>query len=142
MGRSHVKRRKRERPLRRYRTVVARELDLVCGDLRVDVEPDRKRDLIEEVVGLASPWAFSGIDAVIPAQRRDLVRVWLLHRLYGSVETPADVERMARHLAPTPDDDFCPGLRRIGDPTSDAVRSAHASRHRRQARRQEVIRDE
>ena len=141
MGQSHVKRRKRERPLRRHRTVVARELDVVCADLGVNVEPDRKRDLIEEVVRLASPWAFSGIDAVIPAQRRDLVRLWLLHRLCGSVETPADVERMARRLAPAPDDDFCPGLRHFGDPTSAQVRSAHASQHRRQARR-EVIRDE
>lgn len=141
MGQSHVKRRERERPLRRHRAPVARELQTVCTDLGLDPPPSERRKLIDEVVWLANPSAFRGIDAPIPAGRTDLMRAWFFHRLVGTVETTSDVERMARHLAPAPDDDFCPGSRWFGDPTSDAVRSAHASQHRRQARR-EVIRDE
>lgn len=131
MGQSHVKRRRRERPLRRHRRVVARELQCACDELGVDPSPQQRRDLVEEVVWLASPWAFRGIDAVLPADRRDLIRAWLALRLVGEVETTSEIERMARSLAPVPDKNFCAGLRHWGDPTSDDVASAHASRQRR-----------
>jgi hypothetical protein len=137
MGQSHVKRRRRERPLRRHRRAVARELQCECDQLGLDPSPQQRRELVEEVVWLASPWAFRGIDAVLPADRGDLIRAWLALRLVGAVETRTEIERMARGLAPAPDDDFRPGLRHWGDPTSDNVASAHASRHRRRARRGE-----
>lgn len=131
MGRSHVNRRRRERPLRHHRDAVDRELDLVCGELDVNPPPPVRRDLVDEVVRFASPWAFQGIDAVLPAERKDLIRAWLFYRLVGTVETPSDIRRMARSFAPAPDDDFRAGGFRFGDPTTAAVAGAHASRHRR-----------
>lgn len=133
MGRSHVSRRRRERPLRRHRDAVAR-VRFVCDQLGVDPPPGERHELVEEVVWLASPWAFRGIDAVLPAERTDLIRAWLFHRLAGVVETPFEIQRMAASLAPAPGHEFSPGLHHWGDPTSADVVSAHASRHRRRAR--------
>lgn len=133
MGQSHIKRRHRERPLRRHGRAVARELQCVCDQLGLD-PPQRQRDeLVDEAVGLANPWAFHGIDAVLPADRRDLIRDWLVLRLTGRVTTPSEIERMARRFAPVPDDSVRPGLRTWGDPRSAEVASAHASQRRRRA---------
>jgi hypothetical protein len=133
MGQSHVNRRQRERPLRRHRRAVSRELAFVCDQMDLDPPASRRRELVEEAVWLASPWGFRGIDAVLPAERTDLIRAWMFHRLSRVVETPFEIQRMARSLAPAPDDDFCPGPLRIGDPTSAEVAAAHASRRRRRS---------
>lgn len=94
---------------------------------------DRRKELVDEVVWLANPWAFAGIDAVIPSERTDLMRAWLALRLAGVIDTAADVQRAARSFAPSPDDDFCPGQHYFGDPTSANVAAAYASRRRRRA---------
>lgn len=135
MGQAHVKRRQRQRPLRAYESVVSRELDRVSRDLGFAPPAPRRHALIEEAVGLASPYRFPGIDAVIPAERPDLLRAWLLLRITGLVESPQDIERAARQFAPAPDDDFRPRVRETGDPTSSQVLSAHVSRHPRRLHR-------
>jgi len=98
---------------------------------------ERREALIDEVVRFADPWAFSGIDAVIPAERADLIRRWLTFRLLGVIDSPADVQRTARSFAPSPDDDFCPGRRHFGDPTSANVAAAYASRRRQRRAHEE-----
>jgi len=133
MGQSHVNRRRRERPLRRHRRAVSRELAFVCDELDLDPPETQRRELVEEVVWLASPWAFHGIEAVLPAERTDLIRAWLFHRLARVVESPFEIQRMALSLAPAPDDDFRSGRFHWADPTSAEVARAHASRHRRRS---------
>jgi len=90
MGRSHVQRRRRERPLRLHQKAVEPECDRVCADLGLNLSEEARRELICEVVRLASPWAFDGIDAVLPAERRDLIRIWLRCRLSGLAQTAQD----------------------------------------------------
>jgi hypothetical protein len=133
VGQSHAKRRRRERPIKLHRRRAARELQAVCDALGECPSGERREAFVDEVVWLANPWAFSGIDAVIPAERSDLMRAWFSLRLVGVIDTPADVQRMARSFAPAPDDDFCPGQHYFGDPTSANVAAAYASRHRRRA---------
>ncbi len=60
MGKSHAKRRRRERPIRRHRDVAARELQAVCDDLGHTPSVERRLALIDEMVRFASPFAFSG----------------------------------------------------------------------------------
>lgn len=138
VGKSQVESRRRERPIKRLRPRADRELQRVCDDLQVDPPVDERRDLMDEVIRFADPYAFKGIDAVIPAERPDLMRLWFLYRLAHIVETPAEVQRAVRRIAPSPDDDFRPGERRLGDPGSAEVAAAYASRQRRRARQQEV----
>ncbi len=111
----------------------------MCDDLGMAPSVEQRRALISEMVWLANPYAFSGIDAVIPARRTDLMRAWFFHRLTGVVETPAEVQRMARAFAPVPDDDVGLGLRCFGDPTSADVAAAYASRQRRRTRDNEEV---
>ncbi len=125
MGQSHAKRRRRERPIRRHRDVAAREFQDVCEKFGFDPSNERRRALIDEAVRMASPFAFSGIDAAIPAGRKDLMREWYFLRLSGLVEAPAEVERMARVFCPSPDDvERHAGRRRVGDPSSASVAAA------------------
>lgn len=135
MGKSHSKRRARERAIKLHRSRVERELSRVCSDLDREPSAEEQRVLVDEMMWFASPYAFKGIDAVVPAERPDLMRLWFLYRLAHVVETAAEVQRAVRRVAPSPDDDFRPGQRRLGDPGSAEVATAYASRQRRRARR-------
>lgn len=135
MGRSHVQRRRREQqPLRRLRGSVRDQLDWACSVLEKSPDEAVQRGLIDEVVAAASPYVFHDRDAVIPAEREDLMRAYLLLRLLGVLGAQAEITGYLRRTAPAPDDGFCPGVRSWSDPTCAEVRAAYASRRRRQAR--------
>ncbi len=136
MGRSHVNRRRRARPIRIHKRTVARLLAEVLDERGESLTAAMQQELIIEVaVWLSNPWALSGIDAAIPAGRHDVIREWFRWRLDGGGQTVEDRVRAARRIAPCPDDDIGGGPRRFGDPTSDDVGDAHAAEHRRKVKR-------
>jgi len=127
MGQSHVKRRHRlHKPLKVLRAVASRELENVC-EASGHTPDDHEHDLlVAEAVSLADPWAIAGVDAVLPADRLDLMRAWYVLRLSGVVVTEEEKLRAARSLAP------CPGpVRDYSDALAADVAAAYASQHRR-----------
>lgn len=135
MGQSHVNRRRRNSPIKRHADAVGLILDQICCDRRVRLSDTRRAEIVKVTVAMANPFAFSGIDIAIPAGRTDLVREFLERYLDGKIVKRRDLERVARELAPLPDDHFCRGPRAFGDPTSEQVASAYASQHRRLLRK-------
>jgi hypothetical protein len=135
MGRSHVRRRRREQqPLRRLRASVLEQFDRVCSDLGRPWDEGERDTLVAEVVAAANPYMFSDRDAPIPAKREDLMYAYLTLRLLGVLRTQQEVNDYLRRTAPCPDDDFAPGVRPWAHPTSDQVRDAYAAQRRRQHR--------
>jgi hypothetical protein len=88
-----------ERELRRVLSEVRASLSCAANDVLAD------DILVGEVLRLADPYAYAGLDAVIPAPRVDLVRVWFRARLTGAADTDAQRAALARRIAPAPDDD-------------------------------------
>jgi hypothetical protein len=117
--------------LKLHGRAVVRIVDGVCAERAVDLTAPERRELGALIVSMANPHLFDGIDAAIPAERTDLVRLFAEAWLDGKIVTRPDLARFARQIAPAPDDDFCAGCRQYADPTSAAVRAAHMARHRR-----------
>lgn len=142
MGQSHVNRRRRElRPLRRLRDFRAALVGDLCSQLDIEASRDFRELVVRELVALSNPHVFPDRDAPIPAQRDDLARTYTMLRLRGILATQSEINAYLRSSAPLPDDDFRPGVRPFGHPTSDQARSAHAAQRRRQtaARRSVTI---
>jgi hypothetical protein len=136
MGRSHVNRRHRTRPIRWHKRTVGRLLAEVLEARGEFLAAEGRHELIIEVaVWLSNPRALRGIDAPIPAGRHDLIRTWLEWRLDGGGQTFEERARAARRIAPCPDDDIGGGPRRFGDQSSEAVAAAQASLRRRALKR-------
>lgn len=106
MGRSHVNRRQRERPLRELRAKAGREVDEFYDKHGGALAANERAELIDDLVRLADPWAYRGIDAPLPAHLCNLRRAWIALHHAGLIRTPANRERFARLLAPAPDYDY------------------------------------
>jgi hypothetical protein len=131
MGRSHVSKRHREKPLRRHRATCERLVAETCALLEED--PEAHDWLADEVFRLADPWFMPGPDAPIPAHRHDLARKWIFVRMVGLASTAYDRARLAWDYAPTRPEDPGSGSRvHWGDPDyEEFLAAARALRRRR-----------
>ena len=108
-GRVAVERSKRRRKARE-RTVELwrRELLRALAEARAEIglaADDRMPDalLVDEVLELADPYTYDGLDAVVPAPRLDLAAIWFRARLNGEANTAEERRDLARQIAPAPD---------------------------------------
>ncbi len=60
--------------------------------------------MVGEVLLLADPRSFQHLDAVIPAGRLDLARIWITARLAGAGATAEETRVLAESLTPLPDE--------------------------------------
>lgn len=104
MERSKRRRKERERTVELWRSELARVLANTRAEIGL-ADDDRIPDvlLVDEVVGLADPYTYDGVDAVVPAPRLDLAATWFRARLTGEANTAEERRALARQIAPAPD---------------------------------------
>lgn len=95
-------------PLFRWRTrILVLEKEVRSQMTPVAGAPGRK-ELVNEVLRLASPHAVSSVDVVIPGGRDDLARHWIAARLAGRGADQEDWRALVLEVARPPDEGTAP----------------------------------